>query len=184
MKRADIKPGEIYAYRRSENYSLQQVKFLTLLDKDHLYTKPYRKSTFVLATKETKPHASSIYADTGWLVALGRDVSEASLDDALTVGETWRGDGQKFQYTILVTTNQVIGTYEEVHAAEVAERAARDAAEKERRVAETARENRMNRLMNRFGSQGIDLYRAHSNLWRFEMTIETAQAIIEKLEGK
>jgi hypothetical protein len=124
VKKTDIKPGVIYAWKRSKHYSPTQVMFLTPLNDDCLYTSERGKGIVRARRSYTKPKAYYSYgsADVGWLVAMGSDVAGASLQDALDSGHRDPATFHDLHYQALVSLAQVVGVYDEVAAAEEAEK--------------------------------------------------------------
>lgn len=119
MKSADIKPGEVYAYQESSYRTPDEIVFLTPLTKDHIYQpdrywKPGRPH-YTRQENETRPRKNTFYGNIGWLVAIGTNVLNASLEEATSTNVYPEARG--YSYQILVQTTKVTGIYTEVVAA-------------------------------------------------------------------
>lgn len=114
MKIKTVQPGQVYAYRDRKYGALRQAVLLS--QPGEMYTTEHR-STKIVKSDADKPKPSPSRRNTGHLVAVGFDVSGASLEDALERGIAWRPD-VPFQYHILTQTRFFIGPYDQVKAAE------------------------------------------------------------------
>lgn len=178
MRVKDIEVGKVYAYRESDYSSLRQVKFLD--GTGQLYTTGYRSSKFRKTTG--RPGRSRVYGDTGYLVAIGPDVSAATLDDALVTGDVY-ATGRGFRYQVLVQTRFVLGLYDEVKAADDAAREAdRQRCEKEtaQRAEETARAETLRDALAQFG---IHTSRGGWNGRMLELSPDNADKLVKMLRN-
>lgn len=192
MKRADIKPGEIYAYRRGQ-YSLygmfQEIKFLTPLDNDHLYqyARTFKNTGDFYERQDTatRPHADSFYGDVGYLAATGYGVLHATLEEAVKYGHPQsEDDARRYRYQVRATTTAVHGLYTKVIATQEAERQADREMRERQRAEKSLRDNTMVLLNARLAELGVNVRRSIRHEDRFELTVDAAKELIAKLEGK
>ena len=122
MKAKETETGKVYAYREGRHLydHVYQVVFLAPVTDLYTYNE---RSHAISRSAAAKPKARSFYPSEGYLVAVGRDVSGASLEDALVKGVSW-GVMPDFNYRILTNMAAVLGPYEETVAAVEAERQA------------------------------------------------------------
>lgn len=116
MKRADIMPGEVYAFQDSKYSSLKECVFLTPLTRAHLYQGVRRRAPgqprFKRDGTAARPYKGYVYGDTGYLAAIGSNVLGASLEEALSPDGS--REERSYSYQILISTTKVIGIYTQV----------------------------------------------------------------------
>jgi hypothetical protein len=199
VKRADINPGEVYAYQESKYGSADEVIFLTPLDKDHLYQSnrgrkpgdPY----YTLDEHAKRPAKNYFYGSTGYLVAIGSNVVKATLEEAIN-GKP-KDVTSSYRYTVLIQTTKVIGLYQEVMELRKArEQAAQDASEA-RAAANVAQSEKMLALDARLKALGVnallvsgssfyrdtEYYRKNYPPTGFRLNLEAAEALATLIEG-
>ena len=120
MKSKEVETGKVYAYREGRHLydHVYQVVFVAPVSDLYTYGE---KSHAIRRSTAAKPKSRSFYPADGYLVAIGRDVSGASLEDALKTGVNW-GNIPDFNYRILTNMANVLGPYEETVAAVEAEK--------------------------------------------------------------
>lgn len=133
MRKQNVKAGEVYAYREGTWGGYQQVK---VFDLDQLYSVGW--STPLKEAPAGFRAGKSHRTTTGYIAAIGADVSKASLEEAVRDSLRPPGDA-KYRYKVLHQMRDLHGPYEEVsrayrEAQETAE-AARQRHEAQRREA-------------------------------------------------
>lgn len=167
MKAKDIKPGTVYAYRRSKYSTPQPIVFLAPVDAEHVYVtadrfRPKDAPAYRKAHGRAKPGRGSGYASPSYgypaVVAYG-DVSQVDLT-AVTLADfetsTSGYDAARGISFMLVTNlGQIVGDYEEaVAAAEREKREREEAYEAEKRAHREANE-RAAALVAALGEHGV-----------------------------
>jgi hypothetical protein len=123
MKARDIKPGEVYAYRRGrgEYASVRPVVFLAPLDSDHLYQKRMQPgATYQKAASGAKPQRGTVY-NSGTIGYPAATTSHENVDVLSTAtlerfGKTTSGLGRRIEYELVTSLTHVVGLYEQVAA--------------------------------------------------------------------
>ena len=158
MKRADIKPGEVYAYQESKYHTPDEIMFLAPLDNDHLYqTNRGRKRGdpyYTLVTHATRPSNNYFYGSTGYLVAIGSNVLKATLEEAIT-GKA-EGEPTGYRYSVLIQTTRVIGLHQEVMAKRKAREQAAQEASQARAAANQAQSEKLLAIDARLRALGVN----------------------------
>lgn len=135
MRRQDVQPGKVYAYREGQYGGYKKAVILTPVTKDTLYT---TKRTwgdapaqgFIRDRYRTSPSAYNGYTPaTGWLMAIsrsGKDVTSASLQEALEEGRQIAEDGipvaweeSDYEYKLITSMSYLHGDYDQLLKAEV-----------------------------------------------------------------
>lgn len=138
MRRQDVKPGHVYAYREGTYGIYKKAVLLTPVLKDTLYTTKRfdpEKVGFIRDRYRTSGARYNGYtAASGWLMAIGRDPSKASLLEALEHGKQIAEDGlpvaygeTDYEYKLITSMSYLHGDYETLFKAEVDAEAARSA---------------------------------------------------------
>jgi hypothetical protein len=152
VKKADITPGVVYAYQESKYRPIEQIKFLGPLSELYTNSSGYSHKRGPIRLDEQAKKPSRSYSGlTGYLVAIGDDVTDASKVAALTGGN----GGLSYQYRIIIQTTKVIGVYDDVKAQHEAE----TKANREAHDAATAENNRLSeelwQLVSRLEEHGL-----------------------------
>jgi hypothetical protein len=176
MKAKDIKPGVVYGYRRGKYGTVTPIVFLAPVDKDHLYATAshHRKAgtpAYVKAGPNSKPGHSTLFsgptigypAITGEYAATADNVPAKTLADFEAATSHYIGEeGWRFQ--VITSLTGVIGPYEDVRAAEAAQREAdraQRAADEKRRQAGS---EHAATLVKKFAAAGVVV--AADNDWQ------------------
>lgn len=183
MKKADIKTGVVYAYRRSENYSPVPVVFLST----DLYTEAgrYESGPWKRAYAEDKPGTDYLGRTTGYpvvFIGAGDATAEAMIAamQSVSLAEVLAGDAPATVSPHIVTVlSRVKGKYAPVLAAYEAEKAAerqRDEEASERRHDRFARGNAVAELLGKHGIYAT---------WRgqLEISLDEAEKLAALLES-
>lgn len=127
MRRQDVQPGKVYAYREGTYGSYRKAVVLTPVLKDTLYTTHRWKNDqgFVRDIYRTSPAQYNGYTpSSGWLMAIGTDPTGASLQEALEVGkqvidgEPLDWDKSDYHYKLITSMAHLHGDYEQLTRAE------------------------------------------------------------------
>lgn len=139
MKRQDIKIGVDYAYREGGYGSYKRVRFLTLADKDMLYTTNRWKQDigFIRDRHAGGPGKGNSYKQRiGWIAAEGDNLHKASLEEVMLYGHqvdelgnepSW--ENKDYRYFLVTSMSYIHGEYD------ILVKAQEDAAEMLRRKA-------------------------------------------------
>jgi hypothetical protein len=137
MKAKDIKPGVVYGINSSKSYgTANPIVFLAPVDRDHLYQTTSRHSpegtpSHVKARAGAKPGRGSMFSSPtiGYPAVVGR--GDHTLDRLKTVtladfeAATSTHSSDDWWFTLVTVLGHIQGPYEEVRAAEEAQRRAR-----------------------------------------------------------
>ncbi len=96
MRRQDVQPGKVYAYREGSYGLYKRAVILTPVSKDTLYTTVRGKADkgFIRDKYRTSPAQYNGYTpSSGWLMAIGKNPERASLQEALEEGRQIAEDG-------------------------------------------------------------------------------------------
>lgn len=196
MRAKDIKPGVVYGYRQGKYGTVTPIVFLAPIDKDHLYatTSHHRKDgtpAYVKARPTSKPGRSALFsgptigypAIVGEYTATAENLPTKTLADFEVTPTQYIGEGG-FRYQVITSLAGVIGLYEDVKAAEIAEREAdraQRAADEKRRQAGS---ERAATLVKKFAAAGVVV--AADNDWQptgLVMDFDNADKLIALLSS-
>jgi hypothetical protein len=203
MKKADIKPGVVYAYQRGRgDYDEPQpIVFLNAPADGDLYARssyhrPPGAPAFHAAHDGSKPHRGSGYSspDVGYpAVMLGgnapkgtkpEDLLKFTLAGFKAATSTTAGDGTMF--TLITSLAQITGTYAEAKAEYEARRQARrEEAQQERTAADASRARAIDVLAS-LRAHDIEANRipAYSAVDSITLPLDEAEKLIALLAAK
>ncbi|MGI5274716.1 hypothetical protein ACQEUU_37165 [Nonomuraea sp. CA-218870] len=154
MKAKDIKPGTVYAYRRSQYQEFKPIVFLAPLDSEHLYTSAADRDAtrFKPVPNAGKPSKGSwSMPATGYAAVstatrrIGEDAAGADVFDGVTLDDFLLAESSTdyergLEFVVVFNLGHVHGLYADIMAAEEEERArdkaARDEMDRRRRAAQ------------------------------------------------
>jgi hypothetical protein len=128
MRRQDILPGKVYAYREGSYGSYRKVVFLTEATSETLYTtNRWKRGVGFLRDRYRKSPAKNngYTAASGWLAAKGENLGQASLQEALMNGVQVKDNNteipyseREYEYFLVTSMAYIHGDYEVITAEE------------------------------------------------------------------
>jgi len=191
MRSKDIEPGVVYAWNEDPawNKKSDQIVFFEEPSRDTMYTFPrgnrqFRKDMY---STRAKRGAGYFETDIGYIAAVGKDVSGASLDEAFSCGdENYRQVERPYKYRLITALRHVYGpTFEEYEAKLNAEHEAENAKREADRRARNNEIESCRGVVENLSAwvKARTTVNPHTGRYEIVVSLSEARNLVELLEG-